>query len=110
MPIAHITGGGIPGNLNRVLHPASSTPWSTATRGRRPGSSARSSASAASATHEMAKVFNMGVGMVVVVPDGDVHTTLDILRTAGHRATQIGVDRARRRSGAVQPDGRRSPS
>ena len=39
----------------------------------------------------MAKVFNMGIGMVVVVPEDEVHTTLDILRTAGHRAAQIGV-------------------
>ena len=55
---------------------------------------------------EMAKVFNMGIGMVVVVPDADVHTALDILRTAGHRATQIGVVESG--DGAVRYTGRAS--
>ncbi len=36
-------------------------------------------------------MFNMGIGMAVVVPATDVHTALDVLRTAGHRAVQIGV-------------------
>ena len=39
---------------------------------------------------EMAKVFNMGIGMVAVVPADEVYAALDVLRTAGHRAVQIG--------------------
>ncbi len=87
--VAHITGGGLPGNLNRVL------PHGTAaevTRGtwdvppifneiQRLGSVA---------DDEMARVFNMGVGMVVVVPESDSFKALDVARTAGHRATVIG--------------------
>ena len=39
---------------------------------------------------EMRKVFNLGIGMVVVVPASETHKTLDILRTEGHRAVEIG--------------------
>jgi hypothetical protein len=35
-------------------------------------------------------VFNLGIGMVVVVPADDGLRTLDLLRAHGHRATQIG--------------------
>ena len=56
-----------PGNLARVLPQAASTPSSTAARGSSPGSSPRSSASATIADDEMAKVFNLGIGMIVVV-------------------------------------------
>jgi phosphoribosylformylglycinamidine cyclo-ligase len=39
---------------------------------------------------EMRKVFNMGIGMVAVVPPSAAHRALDTLRTAGHRAVVIG--------------------
>ena len=39
---------------------------------------------------EMRKVFNLGIGMVVVVAPDEVHRTLDLLRTEGHRASAIG--------------------
>ena len=38
----------------------------------------------------MAKVFNLGIGMVVVVPADDVFRSLDVLRSRGHRAVEIG--------------------
>ncbi len=38
----------------------------------------------------MRRVFNLGIGMVVVVAQDEVHRTLDLLRTEGHRATEIG--------------------
>src|SRR5690606_30685457 len=40
---------------------------------------------------EMFRVFNMGIGMAVVVSADEVMRSLDVLRTAGHRATQIGT-------------------
>ena len=88
--VAHITGGGIPGNLNRVLHPkidavVERDTWEP------PRVFTEIQALGKVSDDEMAKVFNLGIGMVVVVPDADVHTALDSLRTAGHRATQIGV-------------------
>lgn len=39
---------------------------------------------------EMRKVFNLGIGMVVVVPQGRVYRALDILRSNGQRAVEIG--------------------
>ena len=53
--IAHITGGGLPGNLARVLPEATPTRSSTRARGSRRASSARSSASARSATTRCAR-------------------------------------------------------
>ena len=87
--VAHITGGGLPGNLNRVLPHGTSAEvtWGTwdvppiFNEIQRLGSVA---------DDEMARVFNMGVGMVVVVPESDSFKALDVARTAGHRATVIG--------------------
>ena len=39
---------------------------------------------------EMRKVFNLGIGMVVVVPADEVYRALDVLRGAGQRAVEIG--------------------
>ncbi len=38
----------------------------------------------------MAKVFNLGIGMIVVVPEHDSYKALDVLRAAGQRAAVIG--------------------
>jgi phosphoribosylformylglycinamidine cyclo-ligase len=38
----------------------------------------------------MRRVFNLGIGMVVVVAADEAHRTLDLLRSDGHRATAIG--------------------
>ena len=38
----------------------------------------------------MGKVFNLGIGMVVVVPADEAYRALDVLRTHGHRAVEIG--------------------
>ena len=43
---------------------------------------------------EMARTFNMGIGMAVVVPGRDAFKALDVLRAAGHRAAQIGEIRS----------------
>ena len=40
---------------------------------------------------EMAKTFNLGLGMVLVVPRSEVFKTLDVLRSRGHRgAAEVG--------------------
>jgi phosphoribosylaminoimidazole (AIR) synthetase len=38
----------------------------------------------------MAKVFNLGIGMIVAVPAMDAYKALDNLRANGHRAVEIG--------------------
>jgi phosphoribosylformylglycinamidine cyclo-ligase len=39
---------------------------------------------------EMRKVFNLGIGMVVVVPQEEAYRALDVLRSNGQRAVEIG--------------------
>ncbi len=66
--MAHITGGGIPGNLNRALPPTLdavvdvrswTVPESFSSSWQRAGRVERA---------EMFRTFNMGVGMVVIAP------------------------------------------
>jgi phosphoribosylformylglycinamidine cyclo-ligase len=87
--IAHITGGGIPGNLNRVL------PKGTAAEVRRgsweiPRIFTEIQRLGGVAPEEMDRVFNMGLGMIAVVPERDVFKALDTLRGKGVGAEQVG--------------------
>ena len=87
--VAHITGGGMPGNLNRVLgshcdaevDPASWEWPRIFTEMQQIGSVS---------DDEMRKVFNLGIGMVAVVPPDAANKAIDVLRTSGHRARSIG--------------------
>ncbi len=87
--LAHITGGGIASNLARVLPKGVD-----ATIDRRAWEVPRVFGEIARLgdvdQDEMARVFNLGVGMVAVVPADDAYHALDVLRTNGHRATEIG--------------------
>ena len=47
------------------------------------------------AEHEMYRVFNCGIGMVVVIAKEDVERTLAILRASGEMVWQIGEIRKR---------------
>ncbi len=87
--IAHITGGGLPGNLARVL-PEGTDAAVDPRSWEAPRIFGEIQRRGEVSDDEMRKVFNLGVGMVVVVAADEVHRTLDILRTEGHRATEIG--------------------
>jgi len=87
--VAHITGGGIPGNLNRVLPKGTAAEvdqrsWEV------PRIFTEIQRLGGVAPEEMARVFNMGLGMIAVVPQGDVFKALDVLRAQGHRAVEVG--------------------
>lgn len=87
--IAHITGGGLPGNLNRVLGTHSDalvdpTSWEW------PRVFSELQSIGDVSVDEMRKVFNLGVGMVVAVPPEAVADAVSTLETAGHRARPIG--------------------
>lgn len=87
--IAHITGGGLPGNLNRVL-PAGADARVDTGSWEPPeifGELARLGSVDAS---EMFRVFNMGIGMVLVVPDADADGAIAALAEHGHSAVRIG--------------------
>jgi phosphoribosylformylglycinamidine cyclo-ligase len=87
--VAHITGGGIPGNLSRVLPRHTDAvvrrgSWETPrifTEIQRLGEVT---------DEEMAKAFNLGIGMIAVVPGRDAFRALDVLRSRGHEAVEIG--------------------
>src|SRR5438445_4607262 len=86
---AHITGGGIPGNLARVLPERCDAIVDTDTW-EPPRIFDEIRALGDIDADEMANVFNLGIGMIVVVPDGEVHRALDVLRSKGHPAREIG--------------------
>jgi phosphoribosylformylglycinamidine cyclo-ligase len=87
--IAHITGGGLPGNLVRVLPEGADAALDTRSW-EQPRIFGEIQRLGEVSDDEMRKVFNLGIGMVVVVPPDDAHRTLDLLRTEGHRAVEIG--------------------
>ncbi len=87
--IAHITGGGLPGNLVRVLPQGADAVVDPLTW-EAPRIFGEIQRLGEVSDDEMRKVFNLGIGMVAVVAQDEVHRTLDLLRTEGHRATQIG--------------------
>ena len=88
--VAHITGGGLAGNLQRVLpsHVDAQVDERTWERPRIFGEIQRLGEID---DDEMRRVFNLGIGMIVVVGPDDAHTTLDVLRSEGHRAVEIGT-------------------
>jgi phosphoribosylformylglycinamidine cyclo-ligase len=83
---AHITGGGLPGNLPRVLPEGTAaaldSPWPV------PPVFAWLARAGGVAAEEMLRVFNCGVGMALVVADPDAATRL--LRDQGEQVTRIG--------------------
>jgi phosphoribosylformylglycinamidine cyclo-ligase len=87
--VAHVTGGGIIGNLSRVL-PSSTDAVVRRAAWETPRIFGEIQRLGDVADDEMARVFNLGIGMVVAVPPGDVYHALDLARTAGHRAVEIG--------------------
>jgi phosphoribosylformylglycinamidine cyclo-ligase len=87
--VAHITGGGLPGNLVRVL-PEGTDAVIDQRSWEPPRIFDEIQRLGQVSADEMRKVFNLGIGMVVVVAPEEAHRTLDVLRTSGHRAVQIG--------------------
>lgn len=87
--LAHITGGGIPGNLIRILpdgceaviDQSSWTPPPLFGLIQRGGDVS---------TQEMREVFNLGVGMIAAVPAGGVERVLSAALASGDRAWVVG--------------------
>jgi len=88
--LAHITGGGIVGNVPRIL------PKRTLARIRkaswpRPEIFQWLQREGRVAEDEMHRVFNCGIGMVVIVAAADAPRARDVLRAAGESVYEIGV-------------------
>jgi phosphoribosylformylglycinamidine cyclo-ligase len=86
---AHVTGGGIPGNLGRVLPPDCDA---VVYRGswEQPRIFAEVQAAGAITETEMEHVFNLGLGMLAVVPGDTVDAAVDAVRSTGHEAWAVG--------------------
>ncbi len=86
---AHVTGGGIPGNLSRVLP---SGLGAEVRRGSWPEPRIFAVVAEAGGVddEEMARVFNLGLGMLAVVPEGEVPSAVASLRSSGHAAYEVG--------------------
>ena len=87
---AHITGGGLPGNLPRVM-PAEHR--AVLRRGSWPVPEIfeRIQKRGNVAPDEMLRTFNMGVGMCAVVSRGDARRAIDLLGKRGLAAFEIGA-------------------
>ncbi len=87
--VAHVTGGGLAGNLERVLPKGADVTVDPRTwEEPRIFSEIRHAGSVSE--DEMRKVFNLGIGMVVIVPADEAYRAIDLLRTKGQRAVEIG--------------------
>jgi phosphoribosylformylglycinamidine cyclo-ligase len=88
--VAHVTGGGLAGNLARVLPDdvdavVDRSTWEV------PRIFGEIQRLGEIDDDEMAAVFNLGIGMVLVVPPADAFRTIDVLRSHGHAAREIGT-------------------
>jgi phosphoribosylformylglycinamidine cyclo-ligase len=87
--LAHVTGGGLPGNVSRVLPDSCDAvirrgAWEV------PHIFGEIQRLGDVRDEEMAHVFNLGIGMVAVVAPGDVMRAIDILRSHGVASVEIG--------------------
>jgi phosphoribosylformylglycinamidine cyclo-ligase len=87
--LTHVTGGGIPGNLVRVL-PNDCDALVARGTWEVPRIFAVIQAAGGVPDDEMEHVFNLGVGMLAVVPRTDARRALDTLRAGGHQAWVVG--------------------
>jgi phosphoribosylformylglycinamidine cyclo-ligase len=96
--MAHVTGGGLPGNVNRAL-PSTLDAEIDTTSWQIPNLFLRLEHAGAVKRDEMFRTFNMGVGMVVIAGAGDVETIVRAAQSEGVRAWRLG--RVIRGSGQV---------
>ncbi len=87
--LAHITGGGLPGNVGRILPQGAAVEIDPASWERAPifGSLAAWSGSAEA---ELYRTFNMGIGFVLITSHEDAARATNLIEDAGHRVWEIG--------------------
>jgi phosphoribosylformylglycinamidine cyclo-ligase len=98
--LAHITGGGIPGNLSRSI-PASLQARVDTGSWELPAEFRGVMASGRVDGREMFETFNMGVGLILVVPEHDAGAVVEELSSAGETAWILGE--VRKRADASDP-------
>ncbi|XP_043214289.1 trifunctional purine biosynthetic protein adenosine-3-like isoform X2 [Amphibalanus amphitrite] len=103
---AHITGGGLPGNIPRCLPDGlvarlDMRSWLNITQ---PAAAAAAWVALVGgvSAEELARTFNLGLGMVVVVPAGRRQEALELAAAHGHQLLEVGKLEAR---GGVDGEG-----
>jgi phosphoribosylformylglycinamidine cyclo-ligase len=91
--MAHVTGGGISGNLPRVL-PADHAAWIDAASWPVPPIFRAVQSAAGVDEDEMRRTFNMGLGFLLVLAPADVPEATRLLERAGERVFAVGEIRA----------------
>jgi phosphoribosylformylglycinamidine cyclo-ligase len=86
--MAHITGGGLPGNLPRALRGLGVRLYASSWE--EPPIFALIRSLGNVPEDEMRRVFNLGVGFCAIVPEGDVDRALETLRGVGCTSWRIG--------------------
>jgi phosphoribosylformylglycinamidine cyclo-ligase len=97
--MAHITGGGLPGNLNRAL-PSTLDAIVETSSWKLPNLFAQLEKAGGVPKAEMYRTFNMGAGMVVITKPSDADAVIRSAGDAGINAWSMG--RVVRGSGQVQ--------
>ena len=87
--LAHVTGGGLEGNLERVLPEGLDARVDLSDR-RPPDVFRLLQEASGAASDEMYRVFNMGIGMVAVVRPADADAVLEAVRDTGCEAFPCG--------------------
>nr|WP_314263672.1 phosphoribosylformylglycinamidine cyclo-ligase [uncultured Moellerella sp.] len=87
--IAHLTGGGFWENIPRVL-PENTQAQIEGSSWQWPAIFSWLQQAGDVTTHEMYRTFNCGVGMIIVLPQSEVDSALELLRALGENAWQIG--------------------
>jgi phosphoribosylformylglycinamidine cyclo-ligase len=86
---AHVTGGGIAGNLARVV-PAPCDAYVTRGTWPEPPIFREVQVAGSIPDDEMEHVFNLGLGMLAVIASDAVPRALEVVQAAGHRAWTVG--------------------
>jgi phosphoribosylformylglycinamidine cyclo-ligase len=87
--LCHVTGGGLPGNVPRVL-PEGTGVRLDPSRWPLPPVFSVIRRLGDVALAEMRRTFNMGLGLVVVVPDAEARRAVEVLEERGERAYVVG--------------------
>ena len=87
--LCHVTGGGLPGNLPRVLPPDVTAVVDT-DRWRWPEVFGWLASRGPVSDEQMWQTFNCGIGMVAVVPESAVARSLEVLNARGVAAFELG--------------------
>ena len=86
---AHVTGGGLVGNLKRVIGDEVEIQLDVG-RWRRPEIFDQIANEGPVSEEEMRNVFNLGIGMALAVPSGEANSVIDLANKHGHEAWVVG--------------------